>query len=407
MKILFIVIAALSIVKLWLFSVMQITAFGSGDYDELFFIQCSESLLNGEWLGEYSAFRLSKGPIYPLWLALNHISGLPLLFSQHLLYIFAGTAMFFFLKQISHQDHICLFLIFSAAYLYNPVVELRVLREAVYPALTVLMIAGLSGVYLYKTAHIARFFLAVFFLGTVLTLFWLVREEGIWIIPSMGIMMAYTLFMIHKTLGFSKMFWLRSGMVLILPPMLLFLTIHLVSRLNLIHYNTYTVVETNSRPFVSAFGAINRVNHPAWEHYRPLPGEVRKKLVKVSPSFKAIEPLLPSNISGYDGLLWALRRAVSKVGYAISGDVSAQFYSQLAHEINSACDQGTLVCSSKRHTLMPPLRWEYVPYVQDALVRGGKYMLHFIEHPPCSLAQDIGTPPIVWAVKRPWHVLKK
>ncbi|MGH2687619.1 MAG: hypothetical protein ACRDKW_02260, partial [Actinomycetota bacterium] len=54
--------------------------------DEYLFLSQALELVRGRWLGPYSAVTLAKGPGYPLFLAANHVLGLPVSMGQALLY---------------------------------------------------------------------------------------------------------------------------------------------------------------------------------------------------------------------------------------------------------------------------------------------------------------------------------
>ena len=82
-------IILLAVFKLWLVNGQTLIANPQYAHDDALFIRLAENLVQGEWLGPYDNLTLVKGPFYPLWIALSFKLSLPLLLSQHLLYIFA------------------------------------------------------------------------------------------------------------------------------------------------------------------------------------------------------------------------------------------------------------------------------------------------------------------------------
>ena len=74
----------LIIIKLWLVEALDFVATYT-PHDDYLFVRLAKSILNGEWLGPYDQLTLVKGPVYPLFLAVAHHTGLPLLFVQQLL----------------------------------------------------------------------------------------------------------------------------------------------------------------------------------------------------------------------------------------------------------------------------------------------------------------------------------
>src|SRR5947209_317222 len=66
--------------------------------DDGLFARQAQALLNvrdlsSGWLGAYDNLTLVKGPIYPLWIAVNKCLGMPLSLAEQLLYV-AACALF-------------------------------------------------------------------------------------------------------------------------------------------------------------------------------------------------------------------------------------------------------------------------------------------------------------------------
>ncbi|MCK5718827.1 MAG: hypothetical protein KAH84_02625 [Thiomargarita sp.] len=380
------IIVILSIFKLWLIAVIPIIAAGDAGHDDLLFLNLAHSLVQGNWLGGYNQLTLAKGPMYSIWLAFNFYLGLPLLFAQHLLYLLAGLTLVIALKKVVKYSFILVF--FYALIIFSPHLEIipRVVREGIYPALSMLVLAGLIGLYTNRFSKLLNFGLWAVFLGTVLTALWLTREEGIWIIPSVILIIAYTIFLIYRTKQFSSIFFKRTAICL-LPLLILFSGLQLVSLINKLYYNTYTVVEVKSESFLSAYGALSRVKHHNWIRYLPVPREIRQSIYQVSPAFKELEYFLEEQLKGWQNhgchfysetcgdiaggwFMWALREAVTLAGHHKSADVADRYYLTLAKEINTACNEGLLNCLPERATLMPPLTEAYIKPTLESFWQG-------------------------------------
>lgn len=109
----------------------------------------------------------------------------------------------------------------------------------------------------------------------------------------------------------------------------------------------------------------------------PVPAHARAAIYEHSPTFRQLRPSLeiPPNTGwrsqscaegichDYAGgfFFWALRDAVAVAGYYDSPDRVAAFYQQLANEVNTACDRGTLTCRSRRWGMVPAIRWQTIP----------------------------------------------
>lgn len=394
----------LAFVKIRLVEAQALTAMGIAVYDDRLFLTLAESLLKGNWLGPYDAATLVKGPFYPLWIAAVFKVGVPLLLAQHLLYILACVVLVIALRPLIASP-LTAFLVYVVV-LFNPMsyisgVTTQVLREGIYPALTVLTFACAIGVLLRRDGSIVRLLVWTVSLGFALSALWLTREEGVWIVPSM------IFFLVSAGISLflkKKAVWLRS-VFLFIPLLVFFLVIGVVARFNMDRYGIYTVTEVKSPEFLSAYGALLRVKHKAWKPYVPVPADVRERLYAVSPAFAELKPyfegesgkkwtvmfsgirelckkdheiarkvdmLLNMDASGiwkkvfYDDngdipggwFMWAFREAAASAGHYTSGKSSQDYYRRLAAEVNAACAAGRLECGPERASLMPPWRHE-------------------------------------------------
>jgi len=120
-------LAALTLVKLWLDSALRVKAETFQIFDDAPYVRVAASILSGDWLGPYDHTSLLKGPLYAAWLALIHRLGIPLLLAQSALYAAAGLALVRELRQAG-MGRRALVAIYGA-YLFNPFVEVRVMRE--------------------------------------------------------------------------------------------------------------------------------------------------------------------------------------------------------------------------------------------------------------------------------------
>jgi len=347
----------------------------------------------GGWLGEYNELILCKGPVYAIWIASCLMAGIPLLTAQHILYAVAGVIVILGLKNELPSRSVLIFL--YAAFLFNPDFITRVLRAGIYPALSILVLAGLFGIYSNRHAQWKKFGIWTLFLGCTLPFFWMTREEGIWLTPSILLTLLATLIAVYSRQGFNRHFILKVFLTCI-PFLFLAGALQGVSYLNQHFYGTKCVVELKSDAFLSGYGALLRVRAkqtPA--AHVVVPTSVRKQIYEVSPTFRELEPLLEGELGkGWQQFgcqifpetcgeiaagwfLWAFREAVALTGHHSNGQEASKYYEQLGKEINTACNEGKLSCFPERHSLMPPIRIKtYVDIVKN-MPKGLLYVLRF------------------------------
>lgn len=389
--------------RLILIESLRIIAIPVAGHDDGLFVRLAVSILNGEWLGPYNNMTLAKGPFYPIFLAANFMLGLPLKFSEHLLYLVSGIVFLYALSGFIKNR--CLLLFIFIIYAFNPVTtsesSLRVIREGIYPSLTVLVLAGMIGLTSSAEKSMKQIVMWALLAGLSLSAFWLTREEGAWIIPSVFILLVFNGWRGHNR--FKGHFWRpRFFIILLLPIVIGVLGVTLVAAINKSHYDIFATNELKHDSFSSAYAAFLRVKHPEgepiamppeWKSLISVPRSVTDALSRVSPAFRDIyfndvrglwvnancmHTTGPCDEINGGYFLWALRDAVQNAGHYSDGKRAANYYRKLANEINAACDKRLLDCGPKRSFLVPPLRREHLEGIPSAFIQEIQLLTTFI-----------------------------
>ncbi|MGO9016252.1 MAG: hypothetical protein ACLQF0_14880 [Dissulfurispiraceae bacterium] len=380
----FAAVIILTIAKLLLISGQELRPNLSG-YDDLHFLSVAEKLKTSCWLGSYDQQTLVDGMFFPLWIAVTSSAGMPLLFSQHVLYVIACAVMVTALRPSLQTSGTRLFL--YAFLLFNPIsyavpYTTQVTRESVYCSLTLLVVACAAGLMLrieWPVKKICQWSIA---LGLLLSSFWLTREEGVWITPLLVIMLGSAMVFLwrKKPVQWSKMLILGA-----LPIIILVVCVGTVAGINKIRYGIFATVELKNSNFIDAYGALSRVKSSSWKQYYPVPKDVREKIYAVSPAFREIEPFLDGSLGerwmaygcnqaglcddiGGGWFLSAFRESVTAAGHHSSGTAAMAYYRRLASEINAACDSHLLDCLPPRSTMMPVWHSEYNKQFLDTIL---------------------------------------
>jgi hypothetical protein len=396
-------LSVIVLVKLWLIAGVAISAIGIAGHDDQLYARIAAALLQGDWLGAYDNRILAKPPLYSLWLAFNYFTGLPLLVGQALLQILAAGVLVLALGKTGQNRW--LLLILFALLVFNPVFMLRVVREGIYPALSLLVLAGFVGLYAYRADSLAKLAGWAVLAGLALAAFWLTREEGVWMLPSLLLLSAYTLYRLHR----ESTPRLVSRILLCLLPFALWGgVLHTLALANKIYYGAYVTAELKSAPFLAAYGALARVEHPWPNRYLPVPKEVRRQIYAVSPAFGELEGYLegpPGEMWGANNCQfypdtcgdigrgwfhWALRDAVAWRGHYSSYAEASAYYLRLAGEVNTACDEGRLACGPWRKTLAPSLETAHLPWLAKAFLKGANFLSRFMSGKP--VGNSVGPP---------------
>ncbi len=361
--------------------------------DDRLFARLARNILEYGWLGPYNNLTLAKGPFYPFFLALVSLSGLPFLAAQAIFYVIACIVLARAIGQLG-QSRSAEFAV-SVLLLLNPALfnlsVLHVVRDGLYVSLTMLTVALMLMWHMRRDARVARRAWFAAASGIMLAILWLTREEGIWILPTL-LFIALLHIARVRPLGWRPI--MREAMLLLIICGTTTICVGAVCLVNAWHYGVADIVEFKQTEFVAAYSALARIQQ---KDARPDVGFPRASLEQayaVSPAAAELRSYMEGPgwpylagiscdvfaISPCDGemhgiwLAWMLRIATAAAGRYGSAREARGFYGRLAREVNIACDDGRLVCTPPRHSLLPPIHWRDIGVALGAALR----MVRFI-----------------------------
>lgn len=392
-----------------------IFAVGWAAHDDLLFVHLAAEIGMGHWLGSYNELTHAKGVGYPLFLLLNHATGLPLKFSEHSLYLISAAFFAHTAGLVLRSRGLVLALF--AVMAFQPVAWLeqgggRVMRESIYVSQTLLLLALGLRCWVLNTVpalpatqlrHQWRKLVAMGFVGGW---FWLTREEGIWLLPALTLLLVYWL-------------WAQRHALQQWKPMLAFATLPIlvatliVGAVNTTNYAVYGVFRNNdfrSSDFLAGYGALTRIRHDQWQRYVLFPKDARERAYAMSAAARELQPYFegaggegwrragceqtqtaqcPEILSGW--FMWTLRSAVAKAGHYKDAQTAKAFYHKLASEIDAGCRQHPSECLPPRATMVPP--W-HEGYALDAIKASGQvfWTLATLDHPILKPYHSLGKP---------------
>ena len=370
--------------KLWLTGGQKIFAIGNAGHDDALFLALARHLGNHTWLGPYSQFTLMKGPFYPMWVAAVARLGLPLFPMQHLLYAGACMLLVKALAPLVRSSWALLGL--YLVLLYNPITYgdglLRVVREGIYPALTLTVVSAALGLAVRRNHRPQQLLPWAGLLGVALGAFWLAREEGAWLMPTVIVLLAPSLVQAVRD---------RDGQALAclaLPFLLWGIALGAIATKNLSSYGIFTTAEFKHRDFVAAYGALARPRPETWVADVQVSRRSLQRLYEHSGALRQIRPALEAACDKWSDkgpggdvrggwFIWALRDAVCRSGHCTDGAQAMAYYERLAVEVNQACADGKLECYPERASMMPQWHAAYFWPAVDSFVRAAALTTDF------------------------------
>ncbi len=379
--------AVICLLSLWLRMAFPIYGLGWASYDDLLFVRQAAEIGMGNWLGNYSNLTLSKGIGYSLFMLANHATGLPLKFSEHALYL--ATSLYFSLTvaQLYRSRPAALVCFFLLAFMPTAWVSGaggRVVREGLYISQALLLLTLAIRCWVLPEAESVALQLrvrwrALVAMGLVGGWFWITREEGVWLVPSMLLLMAYWL--LRQTQWRNQ--WRATLAFLAVPLLAASLVVLTINSVNYAVYGTFRNNDFRSSDFQAGYGALTRIRHDNWQRYVLFPKDARERAYEMSAAARELKPYFegaggqswrdagcnqtqtspcPEILSGW--FMWALRDAVAQAGHYTSAYDARAFYRRLSTEIETGCQKRPGECLPMRKTLLPP--W-HEGYAADTL----------------------------------------
>lgn len=363
----------LLIIRIWLITgIPKMIIYGP--HDDLYFAKAANYILHGHWMGPYTQMTLIKTPFYAFFLVLSFFTGLPLFLDETLFYAGACIILFFaFIPLVNNQ---WLRLLLFSILLYSPAsfvtdMNLRVYREFVYSSLTLYIVAFAIGFFLRLNKKLSYLITWSIGLGLSMGAFMLTREEGIWIYPIFFSILISCLLIIWLIKYDQR---IKRSLLVLLPILILYIPILGVSYLNYSYYGFWGTSENLDPDFNRVINTLARIKTSGmWHPAIQIPQEARMKAYEASPILDEMKDEIENSVVDWniyddetmeakpewylsqfsDGgseigahFMWLFRDAVASNGYYSRGRFPSDFYKQLADQLETACNDGKLKCSS-------------------------------------------------------------
>ena len=396
--ILTIVLTVVVAFNLWMRAGFPVYGIRGSYADDHLFLKLAQYIGEGRWLGPFDDLTLVKGPAYPVFIAVAALLHVPLKLAEQACLVAASAALCLWISRRDSAGQrpvasLALGCTLFVLLCFDPIIWTaslaRVIREGLYMSLSLALVAcALRASFPDPLARIGGSVRSGAGLGLIGSAFWLTREEGVWLLPSVAVVVV-----VAAVGEFAR--WRtdrRTGTPRTAEPLLWrqaasFATAALVSAgvlvavaaINLRTYGVFELNEVKSSAFTHAYGALSRVEPDQWQRYIVFPKAARDQAYAVSPAARELSPVLDGasgqNVAavhcaeyaitpctGFHAgwFQWTLREAVRGAGHYGSASEALAFYRRLAREIDDACDAHRIRCLPARNALAPPFRWEYL-----------------------------------------------
>jgi hypothetical protein len=372
-------LSVLILFKVWLVHAEDIYA-SATEYDALWYVGSAK---NWYWGTPFSWTAFARPPAYPLFIALVHLTGIPLRLGIELLQLTAYLLIIHALRKVAVPNRVCL-LAFAAMALHPASLQFNnyTMSDCFYAAILPLCVGGL--LLLLFTARLKH----ALWTGAALAVLWNTREESFLIAVMLALFVALGLWLRRRQIGSWKQaafFWLKpfSAMVAVLAALVV-----AVNTANYRAFGSFAKSDMVSAPYKAAYNALLRIKPDRLEHYVGISTNALEKAYAVSPTFARLRPQFEGDLGrawqvpataalGHPEFgawfMWGFRSVAANTDsiYA-SADSANEFYRRVAREINQACDNRRLACRPVLLSFLDPGAFSFLHYLPESMIRTAK-----------------------------------
>lgn len=352
--------------------------------DDLMF-KAAQSIVQGNWLGDYGWLTISKHMFFALWLAFLHTVKIPYMAGNMILWAAASLVCLLAFAPVIRKNWAKLFMFCSL--LYNPAAcasyASRIYRDSIFPSLCLIFFSCIAAVGIRYTEKSKKWLGWLIGIGASFGCIYLCREDGAWVLPfaaaAIVIIVGLLIYtkdreLLLKLGGFVVSFAVGAAVIAGYCYM------------NYRYYGRFIISDFTGSEFKSAYGALTSLRQDDWHPMVAVPEDVRQDVYRAVEMFAPVEEALkePLLVNGYKNrsiddftsgsFYWALRKALDSLGVYETPQKALEYYTQLTEEIQKAVDSGKLQTSNGsnklRKSVTPPIKAEYIPDVLAETGRG-------------------------------------
>lgn len=359
-------------------------------HDDTLFLSQAFHILAGDWLGPYNQLTLLRGPFYPLWISFIYVLGIPLIHGNDLLYLGACLlTMRALLPLISSRFLLFVLFIFLyfAPHSYNYATISHAFRMQIYSSLVLLLFSAALGLGVRLVYRSGAPFIWALMVGLFFSCFWYTREEGVWVIPALALLVVLICAALVRRHSWSSVVYTAIQCIVVPGLVFLFCTSGLMF-MNKQFYGAAVVRDVKAREFKHAYDGLLRIKPDEYQQRVPVTRQTLQKLYELSPKMQELKPYLERTADklGFAGefpsalFIFSFRDATAAAGYYDQdAAVTLAFFDGLGDELEALCREGQVDCNSLVLSMVPPWRNEFNLKLPGALFNQFYLMVRFPE----------------------------
>lgn len=326
---------------------------GNAAYDDFLMVRYAAYMVAGQWLGPFSHMVCVKGITFPLFLALNYLTGLPWSFTLILLNILSAAFIVRALKPwLGHSITaigLYLFLIYSPVTLATQKSGV-VYRDSIIAPVLLVVLGCAIGLYLRRDRRDRTLIPWAAGLGLSFALFWNIREDTIWLLPFVVVAVAVT------AIGWWRQNrrLTRTEITILILPFFCLLIFQLgQGAINYAAYGQFMVNDRTATLEADVMADLIRLDDGGDNSTVWISKDGLALAYKASPTLAQARDGIAESLGAWgcadtargltgDITVWAIRDGVMRAGHYQNAAETEAFYAKIHSELKAAYASGQL-----------------------------------------------------------------
>ena len=314
------------------------------NYDDNLYIQQTNTILEGNYLGKYNSKTLVKGPIYSIFLALISISKIPYSMALTIIYVISCSTLAFSLKNYTKNKK--LLILIYILLLFNPISYSSDLFQRLYRnslSISQLLFFLSFTINIINSKNDKTNIINSILLGFTAAIMKLTREDTIWCTVTIIFIISYKLIQKRK---------IKTLIINTIPIAIIFIILNMISIINYKYYNIYSYNELTNSNFKNAYIKIQQIKTDEKKSNISITRNDLYKLAETSKIFNTTPHEIDVMYLEWQdkdtkeinngNIIWALRDFIYKNNKFENGKEANKYFKDLANDIDSLFKNKTL-----------------------------------------------------------------
>lgn len=350
-----IVLIIIAIIRILLTSKLTVIHIGNSVVDDLWGIYTAWNLKEGNWQGLYSSNVMIKGITSSLLLVLSSSIGVSYINFATILYVGSIGVFIYSIRNLIKNKYILLLiyiiLIFNPIMLGKEIIQ-RCYRNSFVPSLS-LYIISMYILMLIQQNSKKKMILYNIITGVLLSLFWNLREDSIWIIPFI---IFINIFIFLKEYKNTKKI-VSNIAILLIPIIITIIFNNIICLINYKYYGVYQRIDfAQNTIFSKTCNYIKKIEYPNVDDMNSVTKEKLEMLFHVSPTLNQYSKEILMFYDRYDEcdnspgnkilnngwFTWSMRTAFEAAKLYEEYDLVEDTYLKIYKELKEAENSGKI-----------------------------------------------------------------